>query len=62
MHILHLVYTMTPQSKFIGHFYGYDVNYIDGCFLLDPLPELSVVQKIVSYLFSEGFLNDEEIF
>ena len=41
---------------------GTDIYYKDGMFYCDPLPSLLELQRIVSYLFSEGFIEDEEIF
>lgn len=53
---------MPEKQKYIAHINGYDVYYCDGCFMLDPLPDLSTLQSVVSYLISEGFINDYETF
>jgi len=42
---------------FIAHLRGYDVYYSNGCFTLDPQPDLVTLQSIVSYLVAEGFIN-----
>ncbi len=59
---IHIFTTMTRDSHFVVNLRGYDVYYNNGCFTLDPLPDLLTLQNIVSYLISEGFINDEEDF
>ena len=51
---------MSEKSKYIVYFNGYDVYYSNGCFTLDPLPDLSTLQNIVSYLVAEGFVNFDD--
>lgn len=41
------------------HLNGYDVFYHEGCFRFDPLPDLTTLQSLVSYLLAEGFIDDE---
>lgn len=48
--------------KFIANLRGYDIYYGNGCFTLDPLPDLVTLQNIISYLIDEGFVNPEECF
>jgi|688.fasta_scaffold382552_3 hypothetical protein len=51
---------MNDKSNFIAHLRGHDVYYVNGCFTLDPLPDLVTLQTIVSYLIDEGFVNVDE--
>ena len=53
---------MTSDSNFIINLRGYDIYYSNGCFTLDPLPDLITLQNIVSYLIDEGFVNVDENF
>jgi hypothetical protein len=53
---------MNEKSNFIAHLRGHDVYYANGCFTLDPLPDLVTLQTIVSYLIDEGFVNVDESF
>lgn len=50
------------MSTHIATLNGTDIYYENGTFYCDPLPSLVELQRIVSYLFSEGFIEDEEIF
>jgi hypothetical protein len=52
---------MTEQTP-IMHLNGHDVYYENGTFTFDPLPDLPTLQRLVSYLVSEGFINLDEIF
>lgn len=49
------------MTRHIATLNGIDIYYSEGAFHCDPLPSLTDLQSIVSYLFSEGFI-DEEIY
>lgn len=49
------------MTRHIATLNGIEVYYSEGTFHCDPLPSLTELQSIVSYLFSEGFI-DEEIY
>jgi hypothetical protein len=53
---------MTSDSHFVVNLRGYDIYYNNGCFTLDPLPDVMTLQNIVSYLINEGFINVDEDF
>jgi hypothetical protein len=46
-------------DSYLMHLNGYDIFYKEGCFTLDPMPDLCTLQAIVSYLIAEGFIQDE---
>lgn len=50
---------MSEKAQYVIHFNGYDVYYSNGCFTLNPLPDFNTLQKIVSYLVAEGFVNED---
>ena len=50
------------MNRHVATINGISISYEQGTFHCDPLPSLQELQAIVSYLFSEGFINDEDIF
>ena len=52
----------SSMSTHVATLNGTDIYYDHGMFYCDPLPSLIVLQSIVSYLFSEGFIEDEDVF
>ncbi len=59
---IHILISMTSDSHFVVNLRGYDIYYNNGCFTLDPLPDVMTLQNIVSYLINEGFINVDEDF
>jgi hypothetical protein len=50
---------MNEKTQHVANLNGYDVYYLNGCFTVNPIADLNTLQRIVSYLIAEGFINDD---